>query len=211
MTHSPPQDGLPEGTAATLLDAAEEVFAAYGFRGATVREITRRAQANLGAITYHFGSKAALFEAVVMRAQAGLLAAVEAAAAQPGPSLDRLERIARAHFGFLHDHPRFRRLILQVLLLENELPEAAANYLKRGLAIVAAVVSEGQSRGEVRAGDPRLLSLAVISQPFMLNVVRPILRRGPGLDLEDPAVRTLLLDNAIQFIRRGLAAGRPED
>ena len=211
MTDSNPASIPPDGTAAALLDAAEEVFAAYGFRGASVREITRRATANLGAITYHFGSKAALFEAVVLRAQAGLLAAVEAAAAQPGHSLDRLERIARAHFGFLHEHPRFRRLILQVLLLENDLPEAAADYLRRGLGIVAGVVSEGQSRGEIRSGDPRLLALAVMSQPLMLNVVRPILRRGPRLDLEDPAVRALLLDNAMQFIRRGLAAGNPED
>jgi hypothetical protein len=45
----------------------------------------------------------------------------------------------------------------------------------------------------------------------MLNVIRPILRRGPGIDLDNPAVQTVLLDNAIQFIRRGVAPREAEE
>lgn len=40
-----------------LLDAAREVFSQCGFQGATVREICRRAEANVAAVNYHFGSK----------------------------------------------------------------------------------------------------------------------------------------------------------
>lgn len=47
-----------------LLDAAGEVFAAKGFDKATVREIVRRAGANLNAINYHFGDKKGLYLAV---------------------------------------------------------------------------------------------------------------------------------------------------
>lgn len=200
-----------EGTPAALLDAAEAVFAERGFEGASVREITRRAGANLGAITYHFGSKAKLFNAVMLRAQTGLLAAVEAAAASPGTPLERLETIVRAHFTFLSSQPRFRRLILQVLLLDTSFPEPAADMLRKGMGIVASVVAEGQASGQIRPGDPRLLALAVMSQPLMLNVIRPILRRGPGIDLDNPAVQTVLLDNAIQFIRRGVAPREAEE
>ena len=49
-----------EQTRARLLDAAREVFAEYGFQGATVREICRRAEANVAAVNYHFGSKDSL-------------------------------------------------------------------------------------------------------------------------------------------------------
>jgi AcrR family transcriptional regulator len=46
-----------EQTRMRLLDAAREVFSQHGFQGATVREICRRAEANVAAVNYHFGSK----------------------------------------------------------------------------------------------------------------------------------------------------------
>ncbi|MEM7305678.1 MAG: TetR/AcrR family transcriptional regulator [Planctomycetota bacterium] len=50
-----------------ILDAAEGLFAQHGFDGASLREVTRAADANLAAVHYHFGSKAGLFEAVFHR------------------------------------------------------------------------------------------------------------------------------------------------
>jgi AcrR family transcriptional regulator len=46
-----------EQTRSRLLDAAREIFSQCGFQGATVREICRRADANVAAVNYHFGSK----------------------------------------------------------------------------------------------------------------------------------------------------------
>jgi len=47
-------------TRTRLLDAAREVFSQQGFQGATVREICRRAEANVAAVNYHFGNKEGL-------------------------------------------------------------------------------------------------------------------------------------------------------
>lgn len=44
-----------------LLASASEVFAAHGFRNATLAEICRRAGANSAAVNYHFGSKKNLY------------------------------------------------------------------------------------------------------------------------------------------------------
>src|SRR5580658_9085542 len=48
-----------------LLDAAGRAFAEFGFRDATVRDICKRASANVAAVNYHFGDKERLYAAAI--------------------------------------------------------------------------------------------------------------------------------------------------
>ena len=54
-------------TKSTIMDAAERLFASYGFEGTSLRTITAEAHANLGAVNYHFTSKGGLIQAVLKR------------------------------------------------------------------------------------------------------------------------------------------------
>ncbi|ART61844.1 TetR/AcrR family transcriptional regulator [Kushneria marisflavi] len=58
---------VPSDTVTRILDAAEVLFAEHGFSETSLRRITGRAEVNLAAVNYHFGSKQALIQAVFFR------------------------------------------------------------------------------------------------------------------------------------------------
>jgi len=50
-----------------ILSAAEELFAQHGFAGTSLRQVTGRADVNIAAVNYHFGSKENLVNEVFRR------------------------------------------------------------------------------------------------------------------------------------------------
>ena len=50
-----------------ILGAAEELFAQQGFGGTSLRQVTSRADVNIAAVNYHFGSKENLVNEVFRR------------------------------------------------------------------------------------------------------------------------------------------------
>jgi AcrR family transcriptional regulator len=61
-----PSDAQPQAqTRLRLLEAAAAEFAEHGFHHATVRDICRRAEANVAAVNYHFGDKERLYAATL--------------------------------------------------------------------------------------------------------------------------------------------------
>lgn len=55
-----------------ILGAAEELFAQQGFRATSLRQVTSRADVNIAAVNYHFGSKENLVNEVFRRRMDGM-------------------------------------------------------------------------------------------------------------------------------------------
>ena len=102
-------------TRVAVLDAAERLFAARGYRGTSLEEIGREAGLSRGTPGYFFGSKQRLYgevlDRILTRAQATLAAAKTYTqdANMPVPRL--LEEIVTAHLGVLTADPTLVRLI----------------------------------------------------------------------------------------------------
>ena len=58
-----------------ILGAAEELFAQHGFAGTSLRQVTSRADVNIAAVNYHFGSKENLVNEVFRRRMDDMTAA----------------------------------------------------------------------------------------------------------------------------------------
>src|SRR5215208_759703 len=131
------------GTAETLVEAARRLFAQHGYEGTSVRAITAEAGANLGAITYHFGSKRELYDRVVGSVVGPLADRLEAVVRSGGRVLDRVETVVRTYFTYLAENPDMPRLMMQELVLGGVASAAVGGLMSRVHGALQALVREG--------------------------------------------------------------------
>ena len=113
------EPSLATGVRDQILAAASTEFAANGLRGASVRTIAARAGATAAMINYYYGSKRALYDVVVERAQTRLLAMVAGVLQEPDTA-DLPSRLAAAYFDFLSEERELPRLLLREVLDEGD-------------------------------------------------------------------------------------------
>jgi AcrR family transcriptional regulator len=200
---------MSESTRGALLAAARQAFATQGFKGATIRAITTHSRANLGAITYHFGSKRELYHAVLDQATAPIRKALGSPIAEGATALDKIEFAVRRVFAFLHANPDVPRLIIQVLVRDEPLPPPVQATIRLIMHRFTDLIEQGQREGTVRQGPPVFLALAFAGQPMSLGIYRRALSEAIGLDQSDTVTSRRLVEVVVAFFRAGLAQEQP--
>lgn len=195
-------------TRTVLLETARTLIAQHGYDGASIRAITGAAGANLGAITYHFGTKYGLYEAVLDSITAPLRERIRLATSSPGAPLDRIEAAVRAIFAHWREHPDWPAVIAHELALDRPMPVPAARTMQDVASLIGAQVRAGQEKGDIVAGDPLLLTFSIVSQPIYLALVGRKLRDALQLDTSDAAVHAQFVEHVVAFVRRSLAVPR---
>ncbi len=115
-----------------LFRAGMEVFAEHGYENATVREICRRAEANVAAVNYYFGDKKSLYAAIFDRVFATLRARRTPFLPADVPAEQRLEVYLREFFGelFYRDEDGMARTQLGAMyLMEIARPTELLDHL----------------------------------------------------------------------------------
>jgi AcrR family transcriptional regulator len=191
-------------TSARLRAAGRRLFARQGYDGASVRMITREAGANLGAVTYHFGSKEGLYQAVVDTALAPLRDRVTEAASVPGTPLGRIEGVVRAVFAHLNDHPDMPHFMLQQVTSGLEPIEPVQRSMQHVLGTLATLLREGQKDGSILESDTMPTVIGIIAIPVHLTLVGQLLSRAGGLPGGVSPERGE--EHAVQFVARALSA-----
>jgi TetR/AcrR family transcriptional regulator, regulator of cefoperazone and chloramphenicol sensitivity len=192
-----PGADLHDETRQQLLEAAGEVFATAGFRSATVREICRRAGANLAAVNYHFGDKEGLYAEVLRYAQQKAFEKyplLPGMGAEASPT-DKLHAFVRSFLLRIFDSEPtawFGKMMLREMIeptgaLDSLLEERMRPMADQLRGIVAEIL--GCSPGDENA---RLCSLSVVSQcVFYHHCRRVVARLFPEQRLDATAIEPL--------------------
>ena len=189
-----------------ILTTARRQFARHGYDAASIRSITRAARANLGGVTYHFGSKQKLYVEVLESVTQPLRARIATAAATRGTPIVRIEAILRAFFTHVALEPDMPALMLRELALDRPLPAPVRAAIGSVFTALRGCLEDGQRDGSIVTGDIRHLAITIVASPIYTALAQRPLREVMGLDLRATAARQALVDDIVATVRRGLVA-----
>ena len=182
-------------TAELILEAAEDVLRRYGPAKANVVDVARALGVSHGSVYRHFGSKAALRDAVTERWLASISDPLEEVANGTGPAAERLQQwldllVSSKRSKALGDPELFATYI--------ELTADARGVVKAHVdtlvAQLARIVADGLERGEFERTDPDATGRAVFDATARFhNPAHASEWSNPGIDAAYERVRALVL------------------
>ena len=142
MSAAPTKDGRlsrSEQTRAALLTAAADAFADKGYGGTALSTIYKAAGANAAAISYHFGGKRALYDAVLADSGARFKRLFDT---MFDPELfDDVERLVERVWGRIRAESTHARIVLRAVLDDGAPPESVAWMRREQLPDICARVA----------------------------------------------------------------------
>ena len=166
LTTEPPRSATAADARDRILAAARRSFATVGFDGASTRQIAAEAGVAQSLLLYHFGSKDALWRAVMDQLFGAVTRRMADAARQArgGSVRARLLAVIRAFIALCAEDADIHR----IMTIEGRQPSErlqwlVAQHLRDNYRQAVSLVREGQTAGCVRPGDPTLLYYSFIA------------------------------------------------
>lgn len=146
-----------------VLEAALKVFAAKGYRAATIEDIAREMDFTAAAVYYYVKSKQSLLTEIVFRPVEALLAEAERVAALDLPPAEKIAEIIRGHLRIITEQQEWFVVMLRE---QPELdPEVYARLKEKDRAYhqtVREMIATGVADGSLSTNHPSIASLMLI-------------------------------------------------
>ena len=167
-----------------LIRTAGKLFAERGFGGTSIRDIAKVARTNLGAINYHFGSKEALFAAVIQEKIEPLRKKVQSIAESGRPPSVKLREILQEYaMHVLHREPTMKAFFSEAIHGGQHLPPQVIESLEVRDRIIGGIIREGIAQRTFQRCDVKHATWIFFGTlaPFVLYqpLVDPNFSRNP--------------------------------
>ena len=198
-------------TRSEILAAALTVFAEKGFAGARVDEIAALTHTTKPTIYYHFGSKEALYAAVLEEAFGGIRDMERALELDPADPVGAMRRLVEATFDYHAANPAWVRLVSNENIHHARHIAGNPAFMQRNapvLATLGTLLEAGQQAGVFRGGiDPFQLHWIISSLSFYRVSNRYTWQVNFGMDMAAPEHAGAQCRVAVDTVLRYLAAG----
>ncbi|HTJ14426.1 MAG TPA: TetR family transcriptional regulator [Dinghuibacter sp.] len=172
-----------------ILGAAEKLFADKGFEGTSVRDIAHMAGVNLAMISYYFGSKEKLFEALV-EYRSGYTAGVleELAKDEHLSPMEKMYKLIDFYVDRILSNYRFHNIISRQFstLQSTDLKEVLMRMKEKNLEQIHKIMDDGEKLGVFRKVDLELTLASIIGTISQMTLSKEWYCRILGILSPDP-------------------------
>lgn len=181
-----------EATQQALIVAGERLFAVYGFDGTTLDMLAAESGANKALVSYYFGSKEGLYDAVIAALTGEAVAMVSSALIDGGDPVKNFRRYVKALARAFAARPTFPAILMREYIagsmLEREGPFRQVIQFYR---MTEKFYEAGRKEKLFRKLDPHKLHLSIVGPlvHFILTMgLRERILSRFAADIENPTV-----------------------
>jgi TetR/AcrR family transcriptional regulator len=200
---------LPPGVARqSLLQSAIRLLNERGMGNVSLNDVAREAKLNPALVTYYFGTKDNLFQAVVEQVIGEWRTEVLAAVPEGAGPEDTLRLRARATMHFLRRYPYLTRLIIHQMMTvkSKESRFFIENFARVNFEEHTSLLRKGVETGAFRSVDPLFYFAHYVALGDLYANLRPMMERLGGKSDDDDARFEAFVDAMIDMLVYGIAA-----
>ncbi|MGV3696066.1 TetR family transcriptional regulator [Flavobacterium sp.] len=191
-----------------ILHVAEQLFAEEGFDGTSVRDIAKKANVNIAMISYYFGSKEKMLEALVMNRIADMRLQLESLYQENLPPFEKVDKMVELYISRINKN----RCIYQIIHFEFSTKKRELNFdsftemKKNNLETFKNIIQEGQDSGEFQKDiNVALLPPIIMGTYFQFHMNKPLYMKIFDLKTEED-YNNYIATTLLQHIQKTIKA-----
>lgn len=160
-----------------ILQVAEQLFAEEGFDGTSVRDIAKKANVNVAMISYYFGSKEKMLEALVLNRISDMRLQLESLYHENIPPFAKVDKMVELYISRINKN----RCIYQIIHFEFSTKKRELNFdsftemKQSNLETFKNIIREGQDTGEFQQDiNVALLPPIIMGTYFQFHMNKPL-------------------------------------
>ena len=145
-----------------ILHISEKLFAEKGFDGTSIREIAKAADINVAMVSYYFGSKEKLLDAIIIHRDSGFRMILENLQLETISPIEKIKKFVALYINKLNENKN----VYQIIHFEIVNQKRACDFKKKNLLLLENIIAEGQKANLFKSNCNSLLIPAIVIGTF---------------------------------------------
>ena len=171
-----------------ILQTPEKLFAEHCYDGTSVRDIAKSANINIAMISYYFGSKEKLLEALIVYRIASMRLQMENLYREDLTPLEKIDRLIELYIKRINANKDMYQIIhFEISSGKRIINCEAFNEMKKhNLDILKSIILEGQEKGDFRKDvNTVLIPTTIMGTYFHFQMNKPFFKEILNLNTQE--------------------------